>query len=113
MEKDSQHRDEIAAERVGRGKAGRSRRAFVKTSAALAGGAVRAPVVPGQRAAQPGPGGDDLRRGAESSRHMLLKGGTIISMDPQIGDLVRGDVLIEGKKIAAVAREVTAPAGTE
>ena len=35
-------------------------------------------------------------------QRLLLKGGTIISMDPKVGDLATGDVLIEGKTIAAV-----------
>ena len=39
----------------------------------------------------------------DSNHRILLKGGTIISMDPKVGDLVQGDVLIEGKKIAAIA----------
>jgi 5-methylthioadenosine/S-adenosylhomocysteine deaminase len=43
---------------------------------------------------------------------ILLKGGTIISMDPKVGDLVRGNLLIEGKKIAAIAPELN-PAGAQ
>jgi len=39
----------------------------------------------------------------DSNHRILLKGGTVISMDPKVGDLVQGDVLIEGKKIAAIA----------
>lgn len=34
---------------------------------------------------------------------ILLRGATIISMDSKIGDLVTGDILIEGRKIAAIA----------
>jgi cytosine/adenosine deaminase-related metal-dependent hydrolase len=41
-------------------------------------------------------------------QRILLKGGTIVSMDPAVGDLVRGDLLIEGKKIAAIAPEINA-----
>jgi 5-methylthioadenosine/S-adenosylhomocysteine deaminase len=33
----------------------------------------------------------------------LLRGGMVVSMDPAVGDLPRGDVLIEGGRIAAVA----------
>ena len=40
----------------------------------------------------------------------LIRGGTILSMDPQIGDLPRGDVLIEGNRIAAVQPEISADA---
>lgn len=40
-------------------------------------------------------------------KHRILpRGGTIISLDNRIGDLVRGDVLIEGKRIAAIAPEL-------
>jgi len=39
----------------------------------------------------------------DSNHRILLKGGTVISMDPKVGDLVQGDVLIEGTKIAAIA----------
>jgi len=42
-------------------------------------------------------------------RPILLSGGWIISMDPSIGDLRQGDVLIEGQRIAAVAPRIEAP----
>ena len=37
---------------------------------------------------------------------ILLRGGTIVSMDEKVGDLVQGDVLIEGKKIVGIAPEL-------
>jgi 5-methylthioadenosine/S-adenosylhomocysteine deaminase len=37
------------------------------------------------------------------STRTLLRGGTVISMDPAVGDLAPGDVLIEDDKIAAIA----------
>ena len=37
------------------------------------------------------------------SRRVLLKGGTVLSLDPKIGDFDSADVLIDGAKIAAVA----------
>jgi cytosine/adenosine deaminase-related metal-dependent hydrolase len=46
----------------------------------------------------------------DPARRLLLKGGIVLSLDPQIGDFDRGDVLIEGKKILAVGRDLTAPA---
>jgi cytosine/adenosine deaminase-related metal-dependent hydrolase len=36
------------------------------------------------------------------SRHILLKGGTVLSLDPKVGDFDTADVLIDGPKIAAV-----------
>src|SRR5262245_42012347 len=43
-----------------------------------------------------------VRAARDPRRRILLKGGTIITMDSAVGDLVRGDLLIEGKRIAAV-----------
>ncbi|MEV7072319.1 amidohydrolase family protein [Streptomyces sp. NPDC093990] len=40
----------------------------------------------------------------------LLRAGHVLSMDPGIGDLPRGDVLIEDGRIAAVDREINADA---
>ncbi len=56
---------------------------------------------------------ENLRRferqsAVDSKDRILLKGGTIISMDAKVGDLVQGDVLIEGKKIAAIAPTLNA-----
>ena len=39
----------------------------------------------------------------------LLRGGTVVSMDPAVGDLPSGDVLIEDGRIAAVAARVDVP----
>ena len=39
---------------------------------------------------------------------LLLKGGAIISMDPQIGDLAAGDILVEGKTISAIGPNLSA-----
>jgi cytosine/adenosine deaminase-related metal-dependent hydrolase len=36
------------------------------------------------------------------SRHVLLKGGTVLSLDPKVGDFDAADVLIDGSKITAV-----------
>ena len=41
---------------------------------------------------------------------LLLKGGSVITMDPKLGDLPKGDVLIEGDKIAQVAPSINAEA---
>jgi len=62
-----------------------TRREFLKMSAALAAGTT-AP----------------LQARQSSNRRILLKGGTIVSMDPKVGDFVRSDLLIQGKKIASV-----------
>jgi len=47
----------------------------------------------------------------EARRPILIRGAHVLSMDPAIGDLPVGDVLIEGGAIRAVARGIEAPAG--
>ncbi len=44
------------------------------------------------------------------TNRMVLRGGSVISMDPAIGDLPTGDVLIEDDRIAAVEPEISADA---
>jgi cytosine/adenosine deaminase-related metal-dependent hydrolase len=39
---------------------------------------------------------------------MLLKNGTIVTMDPELGDLPTGDILVENGRIAAIARSISA-----
>ncbi len=41
---------------------------------------------------------------------ILLRGGHVLSMDPAIGDIAGGDVLIEGDRIVEVGRELSADA---
>ena len=67
-------------------------------------------------AAQRGPAVEDagtlerVWRDAPAARQpILLKGGTVVSMDAKVGDFVKGDVLIDGRKIAAVGDQVKAP----
>ncbi|HEY5205689.1 MAG TPA: amidohydrolase family protein [Roseiarcus sp.] len=42
-------------------------------------------------------------------RRTLIKGGTVLSMDPRVGNLAVGDVLLEGSRIAEVAARIDAP----
>ena len=39
---------------------------------------------------------------------VLLRGGNVLSMDPDIGDVFGGDVLVEDERIAAVAPSIDA-----
>lgn len=43
-----------------------------------------------------------------AQRRTLIRGGTILTMDPGIGDLGEGDLLIDGETIAAVAPRIDA-----
>ncbi len=48
---------------------------------------------------------DDARPPEESGargRRYVIRGGAVMSMDPQVGDFAQADVLVEGKKIVAV-----------
>ena len=53
------------------------------------------------------------RTPVNSTHHILLRGGTIITMDPALGDFAKGDIHIQGKHIVEVGRDLRAPAGAE
>ena len=90
-----------------------SRREVFKTAAAV----VAAPfLLRDALAAQSPAGADDAgtldrawREPPASRQPILLRGGTIVSMDPKVGDFAKGDVLIEGRKIAAVGAQLKLP----
>ena len=76
-----------------------SRRNFLKGTAAT-GVAATALSLFGSRpaAADDGPPNDSGRPG----RRYVIRNGYVMTMDPEVGDFIRGDVLIEGKKILAI-----------
>ena len=43
---------------------------------------------------------------------ILVRDGYVLSMDPAIGDIARGDVLVEGSKIRAIGAQLEAPGAT-
>jgi cytosine/adenosine deaminase-related metal-dependent hydrolase len=92
---------------------GRSRRGFLKTGLGLVGGAAMAPAV-SSVSAQSGALDavrDRIERETRDPKgRVLLKGATIISMDPKVGNLARGDLLLEGKKIVDIKPEISATA---
>src|SRR5260370_17645082 len=46
---------------------------------------------------------DDAPEGTgRPGRRYVIRGGSVMSMDPKVGDFVQADVLVEGKKILAV-----------
>nr|WP_256674722.1 hypothetical protein [Pseudomonas sp. ALS1131] len=45
---------------------------------------------------------------AATGARILIRGATILSMDADIGNLVRGDILIEGSMIKAVGENIEA-----
>ena len=87
-----------------------SRRDVLKAVTALAAGTSAAPLFADAASAQSrDDGAATLARltGANvNTRRILLKGGVILSMDASVGDFAQGDILITGKKIAAVGRDL-------
>src|ERR1700691_2901054 len=84
-----------------------SRRGALKAGATLAAGGVAGGGLSGTAAA------DDVRRfenqqSIDPKSRILLKGATIVSMDAKVGDLVKGDLLIEGTKITSIAPDIAA-----
>jgi cytosine/adenosine deaminase-related metal-dependent hydrolase len=54
-------------------------------------------------AARPAAADDDVPEGTgRPDRRYVIRGGSVMSMDPKVGDFVQADVLVEGKKIVAV-----------
>ncbi len=85
---------------------GITRRNLIKASARLAAGAAVIAAAPaeGQAAEKV----TTSRPAPRAAGRILLKGGTIITMDPKLGDIAKGDLLIEGKKIVAVGGTIKA-----
>src|SRR5579863_1869397 len=51
-----------------------------------------------------------LRTQTDPNRRVLLQGGVVLSLDAKVGDFEKADVLIEGKRIAAVGPNLAAAA---
>jgi 5-methylthioadenosine/S-adenosylhomocysteine deaminase len=79
-----------------------SRRAFLKAGAGLAAGAA----LPATASAQGGQGTDSELARLQSQRRILLKGGVVLTMDPQISHYANADVLIENGKIREVRPDI-------
>jgi 5-methylthioadenosine/S-adenosylhomocysteine deaminase len=81
------------------------RRDFLKTTTA-AGAAAGL----GLFAARPAAADDDdaPQDSGRRGRRYIIRGGHVTSMDPQVGDFVQADVLVEGKKIVAVGPNLKA-----
>jgi 5-methylthioadenosine/S-adenosylhomocysteine deaminase len=89
---------------------GSSRRDFLKVSAGVALVAAAPRQVDSRQAERGSKESEIVERVSrpDANRRILLKGGTILSMDPKVGNLAKGDVLIQGKKIAAVGANLQA-----
>jgi cytosine/adenosine deaminase-related metal-dependent hydrolase len=88
------------------GNAQLGRRNFLKTAAAtgLTAGALNL-FAPRPAAAATGePPADSGRPG----RRYLIRGGSVLSLDPKVGDFAKADVLVNGKKIQAIGPNLSA-----
>ena len=79
-----------------------SRRTFLSAAAAGLAGASCAP----RRPAVAGSAAPDVV--PDGRRRVLLRGGVVLSLDPKVGDFEQADVLIDGKRIAAVGPNLQA-----
>lgn len=82
---------------------GSTRRDVLKTSVAAGAGLALAAVPAFAQEGEGPPEGIGM-----PGRRVLIKGGYVLSMDPQVGDFAPGDVLIEGERILAVGRDLDA-----
>jgi 5-methylthioadenosine/S-adenosylhomocysteine deaminase len=84
-----------------------SRRAFLTASAGLAAISFATPRIAKLQGATEADTQGLVGDGRQ--RRILLKGGVVLSLDPAVGDFERADVLIDGRLIAAVGPDISAP----
>lgn len=88
-------------------KAGSSRRQFLAVGASAL-GAAAAFSKPASALPMAEPEAVPHGTGIGNMRY-ILKGGAVLSMDPNVGDFAQADVLIQGKKIVAIGPNLHAP----
>ena len=88
-----------------------SRRDFLKASTATAVAAAGLNLLTAPSAAAQ-PNGDAPSDSGRPGRRYIIRGGSVMSMDPSVGDFPQADVLIEGKKIIAVGPNLQAGGAT-
>ena len=85
-----------------------SRRDFLKASTATAFAAAGVNLFHGSPASAQGDDRGPPEDSGKRGRRYVIRGGAVMSMDPAVGDFVKADVLIEGKKIVAVGPNLQA-----
>jgi 5-methylthioadenosine/S-adenosylhomocysteine deaminase len=89
---------------------GRSRRDFLKDTAVTGVAAAGASLFgPRPASAHGDDGPEDTGR---HGRRYVIRGGSVMSLDPNVGDFPQADVLVEGKKIVAVGPNLHAGGAT-
>jgi cytosine/adenosine deaminase-related metal-dependent hydrolase len=88
------------------------RRDFLKASAATSAAAAGLSLF-NSRPAKADDNDDAPRDSGRRGRRYIIRGGHVMSMDPKVGDFVRGDVLVEGKTIVAVGPKLHASGAAE
>jgi 5-methylthioadenosine/S-adenosylhomocysteine deaminase len=94
------------AKQHGNGTTGASRRGFLKSGAGLVAGSAAAQVLPEGANAQ-GAGDAELVR-LQGARRILIKGAVVLTVDRQVGDFAKADILIEDGKIREIRPEIAA-----
>ncbi len=83
-----------------------ARRRWLKTGGAIAASAGAMSLF--RPAAAQSRGDREPEHSGRGGRRYLIRGGSVMSMDPKVGDFAEADVLVEGGKIAAVGRNLQA-----
>src|SRR5215813_15049900 len=86
-----------------------SRRNFLKGAAATGLAAAGLNLL----AARPAAADDPPIDSGRPRRRYIIRGGAVMSLDPQVGDFAQADVLVEGKKIRAVGPNLQAGGAAE
>src|SRR5438270_1184960 len=84
------------------------RRDFLKASTATAAAAAGMNLFAARPVAARDDDDDAPRDSGRPGRRYIIRGGSVMSMDPQVGDFAKADVLVEGKKILAVGPNLRA-----
>lgn len=88
------------------GMAGTSRRGLLKSGVGLVAGSAAAQALPRGASAQ-GAGDAELVR-LQGARRILIKGAVVLTVDPQVGDFAKADILIEDGKIREIRSDIAA-----
>ena len=87
----------------------RSRRDFLRGAAAAGVAATGLSLF----APRPAAADDPPMGSGRPGRRYIIRGGSVMSLDPQVGDFAQADVLVEGKKILAVGPKLQAGGAAE